>query len=314
MSRDWTPFEHFLSEQRSISEGRGDLFDFMESLKLYTVNPSDGKTNKDEPIVLHSAEDMALRKQFPYLGKYLFEDFNVLYDRISRFNDGVAFLHQKDKELGEIIVALERSNVRDSYLKKWFFGELDENFYYNIRNNELLIDSICSEAREKGLSNWTLTDSDCLQFRRQVGFCDSGIFELMQVDTYDLDGRKVYKLAVAEIDLTDYSDKERDSALNMYGYDNIKAFVSAVGSWEAAYGELAEMLFEISSAEHYVMEFQSWNDALAEVERRTGERLNAFRESDSIPLDDVIKEASSFQVSVQPEECGSIKDTELSER
>ena len=311
MSRDWTPFEHYMVEQQHIKEGRGDLFDFMEGLKLVPVNSVTGEMEEGESERLSSPEEMALRRQFPYLGKYLFDDFPVLYEKISAFVGGVEFLHQKDFELGKIIESRGKDVDKSSYLFRWFVGKLDEHFYYSMRNNELLIDSICAEAREKGLSNWILTDPDCLQFRRQIGFCDSGVFELMQIENF---GKDAFVLAIAEIDCDDIDPNVKDSILKSYDYENMGALVDAAGSRNEAYALLAEMFFETTSSEYYVLQFADWNNALAEVERRTGRCLDAFKEADNILLDDVIKEASSFHVSAQPEECGSIKDTDFYER
>ena len=53
----------------------------------------------------------------------------------------------------------------------------------------------------------------------------------------------------------------------------MKHLGDAAGSRNEAYGQLAEMLFEVNCTEFYVQEFTSWNDALAEVERRTHKDL-----------------------------------------
>lgn len=135
MSRDWTPREHYLVEQHNIREGRGDKWHFLSHLVYVPI----GK----EPVRIVSDEEIALRKQFPVLGKFL-EDFTELYDRLSGYENGIAFLQRKDAELAEYI-ASDNFNS-DSYLFRWFEGKLDDRFYYSERNNELLVEYICEEA------------------------------------------------------------------------------------------------------------------------------------------------------------------------
>lgn len=298
MSRDWTPIEHYMVEQRQIKQGYGDIFDFLENLKFVHLDGS--KT-------VHSPEEMAIRKQFPMLGKLLMDDFMTLHEKMSDFSGGIEFLHEKDAELANLISALrtDKEGLRyvvkingenidvDFYLAKWFTGRLDENFYYAERNNQLLIENMCNEALQKGLSNWILTDPDCLQVRRQIGFENPGVFELIQIDTWDLDDKTVFKLAVGEIDLSDYSKDEISSALDGYGYENMQALQIAAGSKSEASGQLAEILFELNSTEFYVMKFETWNEALSEVESRTGRKLDCFKENAVPPLDDIIEEANS---------------------
>ncbi|MBQ8248115.1 MAG: hypothetical protein IJZ42_13385 [Lachnospiraceae bacterium] len=282
MSRDWTPFQHYLVEQNNIKRGYGDLFDFMESL---TMTDLDG----NDPVVMHPPEEMAIRREFPYLGKYLFDEFMDLHKLMSEFNGGLDFLHQKDAALGAHINALweqpdpksqiQRAEQSDDFLLKWFHGKLDERFHYGIRNNELLVDAICKEALQLGLSNWIVTDIDCAQVRRQIGFEDRGIYELMQVDSFP---NGTHVLSIGEIDFDDYSASEIKSALDGYGYDSIKSLIKATGSGREAYGQLAEMLFELSS-NFGVLTFDTFNDAVAEVERRTGLDLDDCKEQDAIP-------------------------------
>lgn len=142
MSRDWTPAEHYLVEQRHIKEGHGDLFDFLENLKIVY---DDGRE-----VVVNPPEEMAIRCQFPMLGRLLMDDFMELYSRLNSIPGGVDFLHRKDEELADIVRTLEaRKKVADkkSYLFKWFIGELDNNFYYGERNNQLFVESMVLEAQ-----------------------------------------------------------------------------------------------------------------------------------------------------------------------
>lgn len=136
MSRDWTPAEHYVVEQRHIKEGRGDIFDFLENLKFVY---EDGREE-----ALHSPEEMALRRQFPMLGKLLMDDFMALYEKLSGLPGGIEFLHKKDDELSKIIET--KAADENSYLFKWFTGRLDERFYYSERNNELFLEAMISDA------------------------------------------------------------------------------------------------------------------------------------------------------------------------
>ena len=135
VSRDWTPREMYLVEQAGIREGRGDYWDFLAGLEW--VLP--GK----EPVRLHSDEEIALRQQFPVLGKFL-DPFMKLYKRISKYEHGVEFLKMEDLCLQEYITTGNHSP--GSYLVRWFEGELDERFYYREHNDELLMDCLCEEA------------------------------------------------------------------------------------------------------------------------------------------------------------------------
>lgn len=136
MSRDWAPFEHYLSEQEHIKAGRGDLFAFLENL---TFHYADGTK-----VVLNPPEEMAIRRQFPMLGKLLMDDFMELHGRLSRIDGGIDFLHRKDDELAKFVETKQADE--NSYLFKWFMGKLDERFYYSERNNALFLECMLSEA------------------------------------------------------------------------------------------------------------------------------------------------------------------------
>ena len=140
---------------------------------------------------------------------------------------------------------------------------------------------------------WILTDPDCLQMRRQFDVECEGIFELMQVDTLHLGDKTTYELASAEIDLNDYNKEEINSALSSYGYDSMEELQEAAGDRVEGYAQLAEMLFETYANEFYDKQFDSWNKALAEVERRTGADLSELKEVEKSSLANQIKAASS---------------------
>lgn len=160
MSRDWAPFEYYLSEQRQIKQGYGSFWDMVKSLEIHV----DGK----EPEQLFSDEEIALRRKFPFIGRFLFDDFPKLYSQLSKIEDGIDILHAKDLELATFLEASKVSESgpthfvlkvddicvdMDSYLMKWFAGKLDENFYYSERNNQLFIEEMVKEALLKALKN-----------------------------------------------------------------------------------------------------------------------------------------------------------------
>lgn len=155
MGRDWAPYEHYLSEQRHIQMGYGDLFYFLENMKMVY-------NGKEEMCC--SQEEMAIRRQFPQLGRLLMNhDFMVLYEKLSKIDGGLDLLHQRDDELATFLKAgrivnpntneyiLKVDDIegidKDSYLVKWFAGKLDENFYYSERNNELFVEAMVKEAK-----------------------------------------------------------------------------------------------------------------------------------------------------------------------
>lgn len=152
MSRDWAPIEHYLSEQWQIKKGYGDLFAFLEGLKFVSV---DGKEE-----IINPPEEMAIRRQFPQLGRLLMDHFMELHERLSKIPGGIEFLHKKDNELADLIGAMKISKTgshyvvnvddkdldADSYLVKWFTGSLDEHFYRCERNHELFVECIINDA------------------------------------------------------------------------------------------------------------------------------------------------------------------------
>ena len=153
MGRDWAPFEHYMSEQRLLKE-HGDLFDFLDGLKFVHT---DGREE-----IVNPPEEMAIRRQFPQLGRLLMDDFMELHKKLSAIPGGIDFLHKKDNELATFLKAgrivnpntneyiLKVDDIEgideDSYLVKWFAGRLDEHFYYSERNNELFVECMVGEA------------------------------------------------------------------------------------------------------------------------------------------------------------------------
>lgn len=150
------------------------------------------------------------------------------------------------------------------------------------------------------MADWILTDPDCLQMRKQMDEECVGIFELLQVDEYggQMDNSKpYYVLASGEIDLNEFTKEEISQVLDVYGYESIEHLKGLVGSEVEAFGQIAEMLFEVNSTEYYVMKFDTWNSALEEIERRTGADLSMMREAEKPALSDIIKASEAKAVS-----------------
>lgn len=160
MSRDLAPFEAYLVEQQQIKEGHGSFWDMVKTLELHLV----GK----EPERVYSDEEIALRRRFPFIGRFLFNDFPKLFGQLSEIEGGIDFLHAKDLELAAFLEAskvtesgpnsfvLKVDDVgidMDSYLMKWFAGKLDESFHYSERNNQLFMEEMVKEAVLKVLEN-----------------------------------------------------------------------------------------------------------------------------------------------------------------
>lgn len=137
MGRDWTPREHLAAEQYNIEQGIGSIWRFLES----AVINSNGKTER-----LYPDDELAIRKQFPLLGKLLSKGFIELYDSLLNINGGIKLLHSKDDMLAAYINS--GKGDKDSALIKWFNGELDPCFHYGERNHQLLVNAILEEAKE----------------------------------------------------------------------------------------------------------------------------------------------------------------------
>lgn len=138
MGRDWAPYEHYLSEQHQIKMGYGDLFDFLESLKM----EYNGKSE-----VCCTPEEMTIRRQFPQLGRLMMNhSFMELYEKLSKIEGGLDLLHKRDDELATVIENKGHGCNESSYLVKWFAGKLDDHFYYSERNDQLFVECMLEEA------------------------------------------------------------------------------------------------------------------------------------------------------------------------
>jgi hypothetical protein len=132
MSRDLTPRQTLVMEKYTGFS----VFDMMEHTTLLY---------KGEEQPLYTPEQISLRKQFPLFGK-LINNFESLFFPLSKIEGGEEFLREKEKELEKWIEKEEGDY--NSYLIKWFEGELDPNFYYSERNEEMFIDEMVREAGE----------------------------------------------------------------------------------------------------------------------------------------------------------------------
>lgn len=134
MSRDLTPVQYYLLSEHNKDKGLS-AFDVMEGTS-WVIN------GVSHP--LHSKEEMNLRRQYPLFG-YLLNTFLDVHDSLSKIPGGLAFLKKKEDELSSYI----QSSVGDhnSPMIKWFEGELDPNFYYSERNEELFVEFLIENAK-----------------------------------------------------------------------------------------------------------------------------------------------------------------------
>lgn len=115
---------------------------------------------------------------------------------------------------------------------------------------------------------WFCTDSDCCQYIRN----DGNKYEMIQavwLDTTDEDREKgfhEYCIVRIEIDLDDYSDKERLCYISSYGY-TLEGVVEEYG--DGADGIIAECIMEDESlSDAYVIDdADSFEEAKAKIEK-----------------------------------------------
>ena len=135
MSRNMTPSE-LLSMERALQQVNG--FSLIEMMRTITLVCNDIEER------IHSDDEIALREQYPLLGK-LMDRFPVLYEELEKIPGGLEVLRCKERDL-QTYISLDIGD-KSSPLIKWFEGELDPNFYYCERNEELFIESVLEEAR-----------------------------------------------------------------------------------------------------------------------------------------------------------------------
>ena len=110
------------------------------------------------------------------------------------------------------------------------------------------------------MSEWFVTDDDCLQCCRVIPGTDAQRFEFVQINSYDghIDGKPFFQTARGTIDMDDYSENEIQDMLGTYGYDE-----------RPEDRIIAEMFFETEVQEYVENEFRSWNAAVRRIAKIT---------------------------------------------
>lgn len=134
MSRDLTPAESYAFWQHIEAQGGQSLLNSMEST-LFTYA---GKTTP-----LYSKESMQNRRKYPLLGGLFARRFDDLYGFLSKTENGLDLLKKIEHELGTIIQT--KHGDENSYVFKWFIGELDPGFYECRENDRLFFEAIQDE-------------------------------------------------------------------------------------------------------------------------------------------------------------------------
>ncbi len=141
MGRSLTPREYLELEHANVSHGGVSIIDSMASMTLHLNGEDLGRVHPDREI--------ALRKEFPLLGK-LVDKFMFLYVELTGVDGGVDYLHEVDNQLAHYVETLEGND--DSFLFKWFNGELDSRFYYSERNEAIFVSTLVEAAKERTLT------------------------------------------------------------------------------------------------------------------------------------------------------------------
>ena len=120
MSRDWTPRDLYYADVEFGIKGRIRFFRFIDG---------------DAEFPMCSDTDEMLMSEYPNFG-FLFGRAEELWQRLPEQARANAF-KTIDRELTDII---ETDNLCETEISRWYFGELDENFYYHELNDELLME------------------------------------------------------------------------------------------------------------------------------------------------------------------------------
>lgn len=150
------------------------------------------------------------------------------------------------------------------------------------------------------MSEWFITDDDCLQCCRPIPEIDPDRYEFVQVNRLpgNENSKALYEIAQAVIDIKNYSEEEILGALNFFGYEDMDDFVfqNATSdewvylpdgsldrenspSYVIDYQLIAEMLFEMKSLEEYGdRSYISWNEAVERINKITGFDFEKERE------------------------------------
>lgn len=213
MSRDWTPREHYEVEQHFLNKKLSSQWDVMKNAQ-WVIN---GNSQR-----MYSDEEIALRQEYPIFGKFL-ENFPVLYEKLSKYENGLEFLSRKNAELSAYIETGEGD--RDSYLVKWFEGKLDRNFHYRERNNQLFVESMITEVKSLVLFEDIKRQLDSIENKTsdktQQAFCLLENGRTIEVGV--LESEFFYSVCLrcneAEFDSGEYFDTNVVTRINTVGDD-----------------------------------------------------------------------------------------------
>lgn len=165
----------------------------------------------------------------------------------------------------EPTVALSSDDLVKGFLKNK--GRWEEDLVYSVE--------LAKASVEK--HHWTITDPDCMQVRRLADYGNNDVFELAQIDTLDIYDKDIYMIAHGDVNLSEYTDKEKDIFLRMYGYANMDELIKLVGSCIEANGQLAEMIFETYNTDYHVDQYDDWKEAVEQIEQYTQLDLGDYK-------------------------------------
>lgn len=145
MSRDFRPIDLYFADASLNNQLRNSTI----TMKL----------EGEEDIIITPSQE--IKDRYPQLS-FLFEDFKEMYETHKENENVLRFYDDIETELSEIISKAEndvknghvvfpeeKEEYEDSEkLNAWFYGQLDDNFYYHERNNELLSEYL-NETVEK---------------------------------------------------------------------------------------------------------------------------------------------------------------------
>ena len=163
------------------------------------------------------------------------------------------------------------------------------------------------------MSEWFITDDDCLQCCRRNPDIDPDSYSFVQIISFPghVDGKPFWRVSEATIDVSDFSDDDIQKALNFFGYEDLDDFVHQnAPDWNIVYKEdgsidkinspsyiidyqlIAEMLFEMDALTEYAGDkFPSWNEAVQRIADITNLDLGGYKEHKK-SLDERIREAA----------------------
>jgi len=165
----------------------------------------------------------------------------------------------------EPTVSLSSDELLKGFLKNK--GRWEEDLIYSVE--------LAKESVKK--HHWTITDPDCVQVRRLADYGNNDVFELAQIDTLDIYDKDIYLIAHGDVNLSEYTDKEKEIFLRMYGYANMDELIKLVGSRLEANGQLAEMIFETYNTDYHVDQYDDWKEAVEQIEQYTQLNLGDYK-------------------------------------